>query len=269
MNNLTLRLISGIIFVAVIVGAILLSPYSVVVVFTPIVFFAVREFHTLTNKTPDVEVNIPTAVAGGVLLFLCAFLSASGAVTFPVYVIYGFYVVVVFLWELFRKKQNPINNWAHFLLGQIYVALPFSLLSYILYFNGYQPIILLAVFISIWVNDTGAYCTGMLLGKHKLFERISPKKTWEGFIGGAVFVLISGYIFSRYIPELTLWQWFIFSEIVVIFGTLGDLSESLLKRTLGVKDSGNLLPGHGGALDRFDSMMLAAPVIFLFLSLLN
>ena len=268
MNNLTLRLISGIVFVAVIVGAILFSPFSVVAVFTPIVFLAVREFHLLTNKNSDIEVSIPTAVAGGVLLFINAFLMASGNVNFPVYVIYGLYIVGVFLWELFRKKQNPINNWAHFLLGQIYVALPFSLLNYILYFNNYQPFILLAVFISIWVNDTGAYCTGMLLGRHKLFERVSPKKTWEGFIGGAAFVLVSGYIFSRYIPELTLWQWFIFSEIIVVFGTLGDLSESLLKRTLGVKDSGNLLPGHGGALDRFDSMMMAAPVIFLFLKII-
>jgi phosphatidate cytidylyltransferase len=106
----------------------------------------------------------------------------------------------------------------------------------------------------------------MLLGKHKLFERISPKKTWEGFIGGAVFALISGFVFSLFIPELNLLQWFIFSEIIVIFGTFGDLTESLIKRTENVKDTGNIIPGHGGLLDRFDSMLMSAPVIFLWLS---
>ncbi|MGC3978758.1 MAG: phosphatidate cytidylyltransferase [Paludibacteraceae bacterium] len=161
-----------------------------------------------------------------------------------------------------------MQNWAYFILGQVLIALPFAMLNNILYVKDYQPIILLAVFISIWINDTGAYCTGMLFGKHKLFERVSPKKTWEGFVGGAAFALFSGYIFSRFITELSLLQWFIFSEIVVIFGTLGDLSESLLKRTLGVKDSGNLIPGHGGLLDRFDSMMLAAPVVYIFLSII-
>ncbi|VBB48128.1 Phosphatidate cytidylyltransferase [uncultured Paludibacter sp.] len=268
MKNLALRLVSGVIFVVLLVGSILISPYTFAVLFAAIMALAIREFHQLTNKNPDIQVNTLIAVIGGVLLFIGAFVSASKLTDFPVYTIYGVYVIVILISELFRKKQNPIHNWAYFVLGQIYTALPFALLNYILYVNNYQPIILLAVFISIWVNDTGAYCTGMLLGKHKLFKRISPKKTWEGFLGGAVFVLISGYIFSRFIPELTLLQWFIFSEIVVIFGTLGDLSESLIKRTLDVKDSGNAIPGHGGILDRFDSMIMAAPMVFLLLSLI-
>ena len=159
-----------------------------------------------------------------------------------------------------------MNNLAYFILGQLFIALPFSLLCFILYVSDYQSIILLAVFITIWVNDTGAYVSGMLLGKHKLFERISPKKTWEGFIGGAFFALISGYVFSLFIPELNLLQWFIFSEIIVIFGTFGDLTESLMKRTENVKDTGNIIPGHGGLLDRFDSMLMSAPVIFLWLN---
>ena len=127
---------------------------------------------------------------------------------------------------------------------------------------------LLAVFVTIWVNDTGAYLVGVTLGKHRLFERISPKKSWEGFIGGALFALLSGYIFSLFIPEINLLNWMIFSELIVIFGTFGDLTESLIKRTLEVKDSGNIIPGHGGLLDRFDSMLLAAPVIYLFLNVI-
>ena len=170
--------------------------------------------------------------------------------------------------ELYRKKTNPLHNWAYFIMGQVFIAMPFSLLPFIAYISGYQPLVLLAVFATIWVNDTGAYLVGVTLGKHRLFERISPKKSWEGFFGGAVVALLSGYVFSLLIPEISLIQWFLFSEIIVVFGTYGDLIESLLKRTVNVKDSGTIIPGHGGILDRFDSMLLAAPVIFIYLSFL-
>jgi len=266
MNNFVKRTISGGIFVAIVVTSILLSPYTFAVVFAVFTALAAHEFHKLTNKPVDIQVNKTVALIGALLLFVCSFVYASGKFQYPVYSFYGLYIVAVFIAELYRKKQNPVNNLAYFILGQIFIALPFSLLSYILYVSDYQPIILLAVFISIWVNDTGAYVTGMLLGKHKLFERISPKKTWEGFIGGAVFALISGFVFSLFIPELNLLQWFIFSEIIVIFGTFGDLTESLMKRTENVKDTGNIIPGHGGLLDRFDSMLMSAPVIFIWLS---
>lgn len=266
MNNFVKRTISGGIFVAIVVTSILLSPYTFAVVFAVFTALAAHEFHKLTNKPVDIQVNKTVALIGALLLFVCSFVYASGKFQYPVYSFYGLYIVAVFIAELYRKKQNPVNNLAYFILGQIFIALPFSLLSYILFVSDYQPIILLAVFISIWVNDTGAYVTGMLLGKHKLFERISPKKTWEGFIGGAVFALISGFVFSLFIPELNLLQWFIFSEIIVIFGTFGDLTESLMKRTENVKDTGNIIPGHGGLLDRFDSMLMSAPVIFIWLS---
>lgn len=268
MKNMFTRLISGIIFISIIISSILISPYTFIIVFSIVTALAVREFHSLTNKKTEIEVNLPVAMIGGILLFICSYFHSINFTAFPVYNLYGFYLVVILVAELFRKKQQPIQNWAYLILGQVLIALPFAMLSNILYIKDYQPIILLAVFISIWVNDTGAYCTGMLLGKHKLFERISPKKTWEGFFGGALFVLLSGYVFSIYIKELTLLQWFIYSEIIVIFGTLGDLSESLLKRTLGVKDSGNVIPGHGGILDRFDSLMLAVPIVYIFLSII-
>ena len=152
----------------------------------------------------------------------------------------------------------------------IFIALPFALLNFIAFIDAdqFKPLILLAVFVTIWVNDTGAYLFGITFGKHRLFERISPKKSWEGFFGGALAALASGYVFSLFIPEISLIQWLIFSEIIVIFGTFGDLIESLIKRTLLVKDSGTAIPGHGGLLDRFDSMLLAAPVIFIYLSFL-
>jgi phosphatidate cytidylyltransferase len=175
---------------------------------------------------------------------------------------------MVLLSELYLQKANPLNNWAYFILGQVLIALPFALLNYILFIDKWQPLILLSVFATIWINDTGAYLIGVTIGKHRLFERISPKKSWEGFIGGALAALLSGYVFSFLIPQISLINWFIFSEIIVIFGTFGDLMESLMKRTLDVKDSGNVIPGHGGLLDRFDSMLLAAPVVFIYLSFL-
>ncbi|MHB9056302.1 MAG: phosphatidate cytidylyltransferase [Paludibacteraceae bacterium] len=267
-KNFIQRTVSGAIFVAIVIASILLSPYTFAAVFVLITALAMHEFYKLTNKPGEIEINSVVEIMGGVLLFICSFLYAYKLVTFPVYPVYGLYVLLVLIAELFLKKNNPINNWAYFILGQIYIALPLSLLNFILFISGYQPILLMAVFITIWVNDTGAYVSGMLFGKHKMFERVSPKKTWEGFIGGGLSTILSGYIFSLFIPDISFVQWLIFSELIVVFGTLGDLCESLIKRTEHVKDSGNVIPGHGGILDRFDSMLMAAPVIFIYLSMI-
>lgn len=270
MNNFLMRTLSGFVFVVLVVGSILWNQLAFLAVFTLITGLAVHEFVKLTNTQTDVKVNSYAAVRGGVILFICSYLQASGTIHFPVYAIYGLYLVLAFIAELYMRKPNPIHNWAYLILGQVFVALPLSLLNYIAFVDhaSYKPLILIAVFATIWVNDTGAYLVGITIGKHRLFERISPKKSWEGFFGGALAALASGYVFSLYIPELSLSEWLIFSEIVVVFGTFGDLIESLLKRTVNIKDSGNLIPGHGGLLDRFDSMLLAAPVIFMYLSFL-
>jgi phosphatidate cytidylyltransferase len=267
MNNFLKRTLSGALFVVVIVGSIMVNSYIFLVVFGLICGWTTFEFHKLTNQQKDIDVNIWLASCGAILLFICSYLSASSLCHFPVFSVYGTYIISVILIELFAKKNNPIHNWAYFILGQIFIALPFSLLNFIAFIDNYQPLILLALFVTIWINDSGAYIVGVTLGKHRLFERISPKKSWEGFFGGATFALLSGYLFSLLIPQICILNWVIFSEIVVIFGTFGDLTESLLKRTLNVKDSGNVIPGHGGLLDRFDSMLLAAPAIFIFLSI--
>ncbi len=266
MNNFLQRTLSGFFFVLIIVGSIIWNPYSFAVVFTIITGWSVYEFHKLTNQQHEVQAMTLMSVVGAVLLFVISFLYASGTIIYPGFSIYGLYIVLMLVIELYRRKPNPLHNWAYFLLGQLIIALPFSLLNFILFIESYNPLILVAVFVTIWVNDTGAYLVGMTFGKHRLFERVSPKKSWEGFIGGALAALISGYVFSLFIPDINLWQWLLFSEIVVVFGTFGDLLESLLKRTVNVKDSGDVIPGHGGLLDRFDSMLLAAPAIFIFLS---
>jgi phosphatidate cytidylyltransferase len=271
MSNFLQRTLSGFFFVLIIVGSILLNSWSFAGVFAIITAWTVAEFHKLTNQQSGVNVMPLTGILGAAILFVTSFLFASGRIQYPGYSVYGIFIVLVLLAELYRKQENPIHNWAYFLTGQIVVALPFSLLNYIYFIDQHtggtgNPLLLIAVFVTIWVNDTGAYVFGITLGKHRMFERISPKKSWEGFIGGALTALASGYVFSLIIPEISLLSWLIFSEIVVIFGTLGDLLESLMKRTVHVKDSGDVIPGHGGLLDRFDSMLLVAPAIFIYLS---
>jgi len=176
------------------------------------------------------------------------------------------------------KNKNPLHDWAYTMLSQMYIALPFSMINVLAFRNmpdqsvGFYYLLPLSIFIFLWINDTGAYCAGSLFGRHRLFERISPKKSWEGSIGGGVLVLIAAAIIwhieqqGENLSGLNLIEWLGLGLVVVVFGTWGDLVESLFKRTLGIKDSGNILPGHGGMLDRFDSSLLAIPaaVVYLF-----
>ncbi|OQB31780.1 MAG: Phosphatidate cytidylyltransferase [Bacteroidetes bacterium ADurb.Bin174] len=270
MNNFLQRTLSGLSFVVIVVGSILISPYTFAFVFVIITAWTVYEFHKLTNSQGQIDVNPILAIAGSVILFLISFFFASSdLLQHLVYSVYGFYVMMVLVFELYRKKKNPLHNWAYFLLGQVFIALPFSLLNYILYIDKtFHPWLLIAMFATIWLYDTGAYLVGVAIGKHKMFERISPKKTWEGFAGGVLVALIVGYVCSIFITDISLVSWLFFALIVVIFSTFGDLMESLMKRTIHVKDSGNVIPGHGGLLDRFDSMLMVAPAIVIYLSFL-
>ena len=185
--------------------------------------------------------------------------------------------------ELYLKQEDPIHDWAYTMMSQLYIALPFSLLNILAFhatpqgFVAYDAILPLSVFVFLWMNDTGAYLCGSLLGKHKLFPRISPGKSWEGSIGGGILVILVAvlvwYLTDQYNLNqlgLTAVEWVGLGLTVVVFGTWGDLVESLFKRTLGIKDSGNILPGHGGMLDRFDSSLLAIPaaVVYLYTILL-
>lgn len=266
-KNLVVRTLAGAVMVAVIIGATIWNPYSFGIVFMLIGLLATQELlKLLTGKT---------TYLGGVsaLLFLAMFAKMSGffseRMTTIVWVVYGMCVVVALLSQLWNTKSNPIIAWTNIAFTQLYVAVPFALLNMIVFFNGqFRPLLVLALFLIIWVNDSFAYLMGSLFGKHRLFERISPKKSWEGFIGGNLFALAAGYGLSYLDPSLMWWQWMIFAQIVVVFGTFGDLMESLLKRTVGVKDSGTAIPGHGGWLDRFDSLIFATPVVVFYLYLL-
>ena len=201
----------------------------------------------------------------------------AGVAKSVVFIPYLVTIVYLLVAELYLKQQDPIQDWAYTMLAQMYIALPFSLLN-VLAFNAtnnglvaFNPILPLSVFVFLWVNDSGAYCVGSLIGKHKIFPRISPAKSWEGSIGGAVFVLAAAYAISYFIDQnmLTMPEWLGLGLVVVVFGTWGDLVESLFKRTLGIKDSGDILPGHGGMLDRFDSSLLAIPAAVIYLYTLS
>lgn len=273
-NNFLQRAITGILFVAIIVGCILYDSLAFGTLFVIVSALTIREFGHLVNQSGEVSINRTITMLGGAYLFLAIMgfcIDAAGSKIFIPYLILIIYLMVS---ELYLKKKNPVLNWAYSMLSQMYIALPFAMLNVLAFQNdpeassvSYNRILPLSIFVFLWLNDTGAYCFGSLFGKHRLFERISPKKSWEGFFGGLAVVLGASQALAWYAPEISWYNWLGLSATVVIFGTWGDLTESLLKRTLGVKDSGNLLPGHGGMLDRFDSLMLAAPAAYIYIEL--
>ncbi len=273
MNNFIVRTITGVIFVVAIVTSFL-NPTAMVFLFAIITGMTVWEFCGLVNERPYTHVNQFISTVAAVYLFFSWAGFNSGLTPATVFIPYLISIIYLLVAELYLKEKDPINNWAYTMLPQLYIALPFSMLSVLAFpENGsYSPVMPLAVFVFLWLNDTGAYCCGSMLGRHKLFPRISPGKTWEGSIGGGVLVVASAvliwYLLQKYNPGETghtALQWAGLGLTVVIFGTWGDLVESLFKRTLGIKDSGNVLPGHGGMLDRFDSSLLAIPAAVVYL----
>ena len=268
MNNFITRTLTGAVFVLSILASIYFqnSYFTLSALFSVFCTLGLYEFYKLVNLNDKVQVpSIALIIAGLVLYAGCIQMAVWGTAT--LIIAYALYILALVIAELYRNKPAPMHNLAFSLLGQCMVALPFSMLNLIATTENIHWI--LALFILIWVTDTGAYLTGMLLGKHKFFERISPKKTWEGFIGGAVFAIAGSVVFWYIFPIAPIWQWIIFGILVVLFGTYGDLFESLLKRTVQIKDSGNILPGHGGLLDRFDSLLFAIPVIYIYLIFLK
>lgn len=276
MKNLIVRTITGIFFVATIVIGFL-NPTAMTLLFALITALSVWEFTGLVNMRPGVSINRFICTAAGVYFFFAMVGFSSDLTPSTVFIPYLVTLIYLLISELYAKAEDPINNWAYTMFSQLYVALPFSLLS-VLAFRAtpagvvYTYLIPLCVFVFLWINDTGAYCCGSLLGKHKLFPRVSPGKSWEGSIGGFIFVAAAAvgiwYYTETYglnTVQLSMGEWIGLGWTVALFGTWGDLVESLFKRTLGIKDSGNILPGHGGMLDRFDSSLLAIPAAVVYL----
>jgi cytidylyltransferase family len=280
-KNLVTRAITGVLFVAIMVGGFT-DPRFMVILFAIITGMTLWEYTGLVSEIKDVSVNRFISTVAGVYFFLAIAGQRMMLVQgFSVFIPYILTIVYLIISELYLKAENPINNWAYTMLGQMYITLPFSLINVLAFQNDangnltVDMLLPLSIFIFLWTNDTGAYCSGSLFGKHKLFPRISPAKSWEGSIGGGIFVIgaaaLIGYL--TYNPEapnlLGIPQWIGLGIVVAVFGTWGDLVESLFKRTLGIKDSGNILPGHGGMLDRFDSSLMAIPAAVVYLYALS
>lgn len=271
MSNFWQRAITGTIFVLVLIGAIILGGWYMSGLFGLIAVLGLNEFYNLFQKTeikPNKIIGLLLAASIFVLIITANYLApyyfrllsgVSIAFVFSSLIVMG-------ILELFRKNSSPFQNIAITLSGIFYVVFPFILINFLPEVAGIKTIedkywSVLSIFILIWSNDTFAYLSGRLIGKHKLFERISPKKTWEGFIGGILFSVIAGLVLA-YFLDWSYPKMIAYGLIVGIFGTAGDLVESMLKRSVDIKDSGNILPGHGGILDRFDAVLFVVPIIF-------
>lgn len=276
-KNLIMRSIFGALFVAIMVLGFT-RPHYMVVLFAVITGMTLWEFSGLVNDQKGISVNRFISTAAGVYFFVAVAGQRMGFVEgFSAYIPYILSIIYLFIAELYLKNENPLHCWAYTMLGQMYIALPFSMVNVLAFQTTPEGMLTvdmllpLSVFVLLWTNDTGAYCAGSLLGKHKLFPRVSPGKSWEGSIGGGVLVLVVSYLIGWYVNQgaephvLSEWQWMGLGLVVCVFGTWGDLVESLFKRTIGVKDSGNVIPGHGGMLDRFDSSLMALPAAVVYL----
>lgn len=271
-KNLIIRTLTGIGFIAVMVAGICCGPLWYALLFAVITALATWEFCGIVNDNLDCQVNRLITTVASTYLFGAVFAFNSNVTGSEIFIPYLVTIIYLLISELYFKDNNTLMNWAFTFMSQLYIALPFASLSTIAIYDEnrtviYMPVFVMSIFIFLWSNDTGAYCFGSMLGKNKLFPRISPNKSWEGVIGGAVVAVIASqviaylhyYDFNSKSVALNYAEWAGLALVVVIFGTWGDLVESLLKRKLGIKDSGNVLPGHGGMLDRFDSSLLAIP----------
>ena len=271
-SNFLQRAITGILFVGVLVGCILYDPWTFSALFVVISALTIREFGHLINQVEGVSINKNITMLAGVYLYMAVMAFCTNLSGSKIFLPYLLLIMYLMISELYLKKENPVMNWAYSMLSQLYIALPFAMLNVLSFHTSpmdtsvsYNPILPLSVFVFIWLSDTGAYCVGSLIGRHRLFERISPKKSWEGSIGGGIVAIGSSFIFAHYFPIMNMAEWAGLALIVVVFGTWGDLTESLLKRQVHIKDSGAILPGHGGMLDRFDSALMAIPAAVVYL----
>lgn len=262
------RAITGFFFLIVMIGSQLLGPMVLSGFYLILSLFCLNEFYGLIIKS-GIPVNRVAGLITGFLLFTGFWLIAIQSKR-PIQYNFIFLLTLatsgIFISELFKISVAPLTNIAYTFLGLLFVVVPFLFFFGLAFIGeGYTPHLSLGFLIMLWSNDTGAYLTGRAFGRTKLFERHSPKKTWEGFIGGVVISGAVGYIISLYFPELAWKQWVTVGILISCFGTLGDLVESMFKRSINIKDSGTILPGHGGLLDRFDGLLMAAPIVYTYL----
>lgn len=269
MKNLITRSLTGIVLVAVILGAIFVSQYSFAGLFLLILTGCLSEFYGMPSHS-GIKANRMIGISTGILAFILSFFIASGWLPAISYTAIFPLLLFVFVAEMFTLNENPLQNIATTITGIFYIAVPFSLSNFLVFDpdGNYSSSFLFAILVIIWTYDSGAYLFGVSLGKHRLFERISPKKSWEGAIGGTLLALGAASVLSVFFTGISTIHWLAIAFLTVVSSTFGDLSESMIKRQFGVKDSGNCFPGHGGLLDRFDSLLFAIPVVLFYLKVI-
>jgi len=274
-SNFLTRTITGVFIVLFIFGGFWLHPVSFFLTGLIIAAGCQFEYYRLM-KTAGIRPQMLTGMFAGMSMYTVATLVAAGLASYRLFLLLPGFVILILITELFRRQARPFDSLAHTFLPLAYIILPLSLMPFSAFSHTgiktllshgdytFSPGIVLGFLALLWINDTGAYLSGITFGKHRLFERISPGKTWEGFAGGLLMTMAASFLLV-YWPGITGWSgWMILAVIVSVAGTLGDLTESMLKRSLNLKDSGTIMPGHGGFLDRFDSILVAFPVAFIY-----
>jgi phosphatidate cytidylyltransferase len=265
-SKLATRTITGLLYGMSLIGSLLLSQHTFYLFFFIVMILGLKEFYQLVeHKSVKPQKLIGFIIS--IEVFLSTYFYFLDQTIFQLLLgLILFSVFIVFTIELFRDKTISFNNIGATLMSVIYVAIPLSLLSFLAHneTNEYHYQMILSIFILVWLSDMGGYFAGVNFGKHKLLERVSPKKSWEGVVGGLILCLIGSYVLSLYFPIMSKAQWLILGAIVCVSSVIGDLIESMLKRSANIKDSGNILPGHGGILDRFDSVLFVIPIVYIF-----
>lgn len=268
MKNIIQRTLSGILYLAIIIGSLFLGKFAFGIVFLLICLFALYEFYGLARASGDFPFTVPSIFAG-TFLFIISFMVSDLWIP-PLFLLLMLPLVIfIFTVALFSNRREVFRSTAISLLGILYIAVPLSTINFLAFppSNNYEYThrVLLGILTLVWINDTGAYVVGISLGRHRLMERISPKKSWEGAMGGAVFTFLAAWWMAHLMGLSDRPDWMVIALIVSIFGVLGDLTESLFKRRAGVKDSGSIIPGHGGILDRIDSILFVMPLSLVYL----
>jgi phosphatidate cytidylyltransferase len=277
-TNFVRRTITGAFIVILVLGGIWLHPVSFFIVGAAIIAGTQYEYYMMVK---DAAIS-PQTISGmltGLILYIISTLVAAGVAPWSTFLWIIPLIFIILATELFRATERPFDSLAHTFFSVLYTAVPVSLFPFatfshtgiapLLVMNGveFSPGIIIGFFLLLWINDTGAYLVGSVIGKHRLFERISPRKSWEGFFGGVILTIMFSLLMPRWIGVTGRAGWMIIALIISFAGTTGDLVESMLKRSLGLKDSGTIMPGHGGFLDRFDSVVVSFPLVYLFITL--
>jgi len=276
LGNFSTRTLTAVWIVVFILGGFWLHPVSFFITGLLLLAGALYEYYLMALSN-GIRPQTAAGIITGTVMYSIATLAAAGVAGVEWFLLLVIPSLVILVTELYRKQERPFDSLAHTFFGIMYVGIPFSLFPFAAFSRTgfrsilshpdivFSPGLIIGFLLLLWTYDTGAYLTGIAFGKHRLMERISPKKSWEGFIGGVIISIVIAWFLSGWLGVVTRWQWLVVALIVSVAGTCGDLVESMLKRSMGVKDSGSVLPGHGGFLDRFDSAIISFPLVFLFI----